>query len=274
MISINTSGHLFQFDSPKVMGIINLTPDSFYAESRKQNIEEIVSTAKQMIADGATFLDLGGMSTKPGAKEISIQEEIDRVLPAIDAILRASPTAIISIDTYRSEVANEALQAGAKIINDISGGDIDEKILTVAAKNNTPYICMHMQGPPQDMQANPQYENVTLEVFKSLQQKIVRCHEAGIKDVIIDLGFGFGKTIEHNYELLKNMDYFQQLDCPILVGLSRKSMLYKPLDYTPKQSLNATTAANVLALQKGANILRVHDVKEAVEGIKIWKLTN
>ena len=272
--SINVSGQLITFDSPKVMGIINVTPDSFHKDSRKQNIEDIVATAKKMLDTGADFLDLGGMSSRPGAKEISAQEEIDRVIPAIESILKKYPTAILSIDTYRSEVAKAALHAGAKLINDISGGDADTNILELAAKNNIPYICMHMQGAPQNMQDNPSYENVVIDVFKNLQQKIVRCREAGIKDVIIDVGFGFGKTIEQNFELLGKMDYFQHLDCPILAGLSRKSMLYKSLELEPDNSLNATTAAHMIALQKGANILRVHDVKEAVESFMIWELSN
>ncbi len=271
--SINVSGKLITFDTPKVMGIINVTPDSFYAGSRKEGIEEIVSTAGEMLEAGASILDIGGMSTRPGAEEISLKEEADRVIRAIENILIQYPKAVISIDTYRSITASLAVEAGAKIINDISGGDADPKILEVAAKNNTPFICMHMQGTPQNMQNKPTYENVVQDVFKNLQQKIVRCREAGIKDVIIDLGFGFGKTIEHNYELLKNLDYFQHLDCPILAGLSRKSMLYKPLNIEAQDALNATTAAHMIALQKGANILRVHDVKEAMECIKVWDLS-
>jgi len=270
--SINIDGKLITLHTPKVMGIINVTPDSFYAESRKQNLDEIALTAQQMLDDGATFLDIGGMSTKPGSKEISIQEEIDKVCPAIEAIIKSNSMALISIDTYRSQVAEAALQAGAKMINDISGGDLDEKILTTASKYKIPYNCMHMKGTPQTMQNSPQYENVTQDVFKNLQQKIVRCREAGIVDVIIDLGFGFGKTHEHNFDLLKNMDYFQHLDCPILAGLSRKSMLYKSLNITPQESLNATTAANMIALQNGASILRVHDVHEAVECVKVFEL--
>jgi len=270
--SINIDGKLITLHTPKVMGIINVTPNSFYAESRKQNVDEIIRTAQQMLGGGATFLDIGGMSTKPGSKEISVQEEIDKVCPAIEAIIKSNSMALISIDTYRNQVAEAALQAGAKMINDISGGDLDEKILTTASKYKTPYICMHMKGTPQTMQNSPQYENVTQDVFKNLQQKIVRCREAGIVDVIIDLGFGFGKTLEHNFDLLKNMDYFQHLDCPILAGLSRKSMLYKSLNITPQESLNATTAANMIALQNGASILRVHDIHEAVECVKVFEL--
>lgn len=272
--SINADGQLISFDSPKIMGIINVTPDSFYAKSRTEDVNQIVYTAQEMLQAGACILDIGGMSTRPQAKEISIQEEIDRVIPAIEAILKTSPEAILSIDTYRSAVARSAIEAGASIINDISGGDLDKAILEIAADKNAPYICMHMQGTPQDMQKNPSYENVVEEVFKNLQQKIVRCRKAGIKDVIIDLGFGFGKTMEHNYELLKNMDYFQHLDCPILAGLSRKSMLYKALDIEAKDSLNATSVAHTIALQKGANILRVHDVKEAAQCIKVYELSN
>lgn len=271
--SLNVAGQLITFDKPKVMGIINVTPDSFYETSRKLSIAEVVSTAGKMLDAGATILDIGGMSTRPGSAEISLKEETERVIPAIENILVQYPKAILSIDTYRSITAKLAIESGAKIINDISGGDADKRMLEVAAKNNTPYICMHMQGMPQNMQLHPSYENVVQDVFENLQQKIVRCHQAGITDVIIDLGFGFGKTIEHNFELLKNMQYFQHLDCPILAGLSRKSMLYKPLNLEAKDSLNATTAANTIALQNGANILRVHDVKEAVECVKIWELS-
>lgn len=271
--SINAGGKLIAFDTPKVMGIINITPNSFYAGSRKENLSEIVETAKNMLSQGATFLDIGGMSTRPGSLAVSQKEEQDRVVPAIETILEKYPEAIISIDTYRSSVAQAAILAGAKIINDISGGDLDSKILEVAAKSNTPYICMHMQGTPKDMQKKPSYENVVTDIFKNLQQKIVRARAAGIKDIIIDVGFGFGKTIEHNYKLLGNMDYFQQLDCPILAGLSRKGMIYKPLNISQKEALNGTSVANTIALQNGANILRVHDVKEAVECVKIWELS-
>ncbi len=272
--SINVNGQLITFDQPKIMGIINVTPDSFYAQSRKQALEEIIYTAGQMITHGVTFIDVGGMSSRPGAKEISIQEEIDRVCPAIESILSTYPNAIISIDTYRSQVASAAITTGATIINDIAGGDLDQDILKIASKHETPYICMHMQGIPMHMQSNPTYEHVVQDVFKNLRIKIVRCREAGIKDVIVDLGFGFGKTIEHNFKLLKHMDYFQHLDCPILAGLSRKSMLYKPLDIQADDSLHATITAQTIALQKGANILRVHDVKEAMECVKIWELSN
>ncbi len=254
------------------MGIINVTPDSFYTESRKKHIEEIIFTAGQMLDAGATFLDVGGMSTRPGADEISPAEELNRVVPSIEAIAKKYPNAIISIDTYRSQVAEAALNAGATIINDISGGDFDKTILTVAAKKNAPYICMHIQGTPKTMQQNPSYENVVKEVFQHLQQKVVRCREAGIKDVIIDLGFGFGKTIEHNYELLSNMRFFEQLDCPILAGLSRKGMIYKPLKNRQDDALAGTISANTIALQNGADILRVHDVKPAVDCVKIWEV--
>ncbi len=272
--SINVAGRLITFDEPKVIGIINVTPDSFYAQSRKESIADIVSAAGDMLVAGASILDIGGMSTRPGAEEISPKEEADRVIPAIENILIQYPQAIISIDTYRSLTASLALDAGAHIVNDISGGDADNKMYEIVAQHNVPYICMHMQGTPQNMQEKPLYENVVLDIFKNLQQKIVRCREAGIKDVIVDVGFGFGKTIEHNFELLKNLKYFQQLDCPVLAGLSRKSMLYKSLNIDAADSLNATSVAHMIALQKGANILRVHDVKEAVECIKVWGLSN
>jgi dihydropteroate synthase len=252
------------------MGIINATPDSFYNKGKNSSVDELVANAKQMMDDGATILDIGGMSSRPGAAFITEEEEIDRVLPVIVAIKKEIPTCFLSIDTYRSHVAEACIKAGVDIINDISGAELDIEIMDVAAKYQTPYICMHMQGNPQTMQQNPTYENVSNEVYQFLHNKIQLLKSKNVVDVISDVGFGFGKTTAHNFELLKNLAIFQQLNAPTLVGISRKSMIYKTLNTTPENALNGTTALHMIALQNGANILRVHDVKEAKECITLW----
>jgi dihydropteroate synthase len=252
------------------MGIINATPDSFYNKGKNSSVDELVANAKQMMDDGATILDIGGMSSRPGAAFITEEEEIDRVLPVIVAIKKEIPTCFLSIDTYRSHVAEECIKAGVDIINDISGAELDIEIMDVAAKYQTPYICMHMQGNPQTMQQNPTYENVSNEVYQFLHNKIQLLKSKNVMDVISDVGFGFGKTTANNFELLKNLAIFQQLNAPTLVGISRKSMIYKTLNTTPENALNGTTALHMIALQNGANILRVHDVKEAKECITLW----
>jgi dihydropteroate synthase len=256
------------------MGIINATPDSFYNKGKNSSIDEMIANAKQMMNEGATILDIGGMSSRPGAAIISEQEEMDRVLPIIEAIKKEMPTIFLSIDTYRSPVAEECIKAGIDIINDISGAELDAEIIDIAAKYQTPYICMHMQGTPQTMQQNPSYENVTNEVYQFLYNKIQLLKSKNVVDVISDVGFGFGKTTAHNFELLKNLEVFQQLNTPTLVGISRKSMIYKTLNSTPENALNGTTALNMIALQNGAAILRVHDVKEAKECIALWGKIN
>ncbi len=269
MYTLNCKGKLTSLDTPIIMGIINVTPDSFYDSSRKQSIKEIVQQAGNMLAEGATILDIGGQSTRPGSKRVSVAEETDRVVPAIEAIIAQYPETILSIDTYAAPVAASAIRAGAAIVNDISSGDMDPDIYAVAASANTPYICMHMQGTPDSMQENPQYENVTLEVLDYLVQKLAVCRAAGIKDVIVDPGFGFGKSIRHNFTLLKEMSALQILGVPILAGLSRKSTIYRTLGITADEALNGTTVLNTLAIMNGASILRVHDVKPAVETVRL-----
>lgn len=274
LYTLNCNQRLLTISSPIIMGIINATPDSFYNKGKNSSIDEMIANAKQMMNEGATILDIGGMSSRPGAAIISEQEEMDRVLPIIEAIKKEMPTIFLSIDTYRSPVAEECIKAGIDIINDISGAELDAEIIDIAAKYQTPYICMHMQGTPQTMQQNPSYENVTNEVYQFLYNKIQLLKSKNVVDVISDVGFGFGKTTAHNFELLKNLEVFQQLNTPTLVGISRKSMIYKTLNSTPENALNGTTALNMIALQNGAAILRVHDVKEAKECIALWGKIN
>jgi dihydropteroate synthase len=252
------------------MGILNATPDSFYTQGRQNSVPEHVSNAGKMLEDGATILDIGGLSTRPGAAEISEQEETDRVVPVIEQIKKAFPDSFLSIDTYRANVAKHSVNAGADIVNDISAGTLDQNMIPAVANLNVPYIAMHMTGTPQTMQKEPVYENVVLEVMEYFIQKIKECKDAGIKDVILDPGFGFGKTLAHNYQLLKGMHNFQILNYPVLAGLSRKSMIYKLLGSDARNALNGTTALNMLALQQNAGILRVHDIKEAVECVQLF----
>lgn len=270
MYTINCKGRLLVIDQPLVMGIINITPDSFYEKSRIQVVEEAVKKTAVMVTDGATIIDIGGQSSRPGSVRISAEEETDRVAPVIEAIKTVMPDVLISIDTYSSTVAEAAVKAGAAIINDISGSDMDENILSIAATYHCPYICMHMQGTPESMQQQPQYENVTAEVLEYLSRKIALCKKAGIKDVMADPGFGFGKTIQHNFTLLRELKAFAMLDVPLLVGISRKSTIYKTLGITADEALNGTTVLNSIALMNGAHILRVHDVKAAVETVRLF----
>lgn len=270
MYTINCRGRLLAIHEPLVMGIINTTPDSFYENSRLRATDELVQKARLMLEEGASIIDIGGQSSRPGSVRIDATEEMDRVVPAIEGILKALPHAIISIDTYSASVAEAAVKAGAHIINDISGGDMDEDILKVAASYGSPYICMHMKGRPDTMQLNPTYQDVTVEVLEYLAQKLDECKKAGIKDVIVDPGFGFGKTIQHNFTLLKQLKTFSMLHAPILVGLSRKSTVYKTLGITAEEALNGTTVLNSIALMNGAHILRVHDVKQAVEAVRLF----
>ena len=271
-VTLNTGGKLIDLSQPKVMGIINLTPDSFFAGSRKQDIDSILQQAGKMLADGATFLDLGAYSSRPGAADISAQQEMDRLLPAVEAIVAAYPDAVLSIDTFRSSVAEAAINAGAHIINDISGGELDSGMFATVAKLQVPYILMHMKGTPQNMVQQAEYENVFDEVFDYFVAKYHLLKQLGVKDVIIDPGFGFAKKAEHSYTLMKRLQDFNALQLPVLVGVSRKRMIYNELGVTAGEALNGTTALNIIALTKGANILRVHDVKEAVEAVKIWEL--
>jgi dihydropteroate synthase len=271
MFTLNCKGKLLVIDKPLVMGIINITSDSFYEGSRSQTVESILSQATKMIGEGADIIDIGGQSTRPGSERISVKEELQRVLSAIETILKNFPETIISVDTYQAIVAEECVRSGAAIINDISAGNMDSDMIPTVAKLQVPYICMHMKGTPQDMQEHPSYENVTKEVLDFFIQKTDECRHAGINDVIIDPGFGFGKTISHNFTLLKELSAFKMLEKPIMAGLSRKSTIYKTLGITAGEALNGTSVLNTLALQNGANILRVHDVKEAKEVIKLYE---
>ena len=271
-VTLNAGGKLIDLSTPKVMGIINLTPDSFFADSRKQDIEAVLAQAGKMLNEGATFLDLGAYSSRPGAKDISAQQETDRLIPAVEAIAEIFPDAILSIDTFRSQVAEAAVKAGAHIINDISGGELDENMFGMVAKLQVPYILMHMKGTPQTMAQQAVYEDVFAEVFDYFSTKYHQLIKLGIKDVILDPGYGFAKKAEHSYELIKRLQDFNVLQLPLLVGISRKRMIYNELGITAEEALNGTTALNAIALTKGADILRVHDVKVAVEAVKIWEL--
>lgn len=274
-MTINCKGKLLNLDSPIVMGILNVTPDSFYDGGNYLDSEQILQRARSIISQGGTFIDIGGYSSKPGAEHISEEEELARVIPAIELIIKEIPEALISIDTFRSKVAIEAVKAGACMVNDISAGELDATMFTTLRELQVPYCIMHMQGTPQTMQQNPVYENVVTEVYFYLAKKIERLTQLGVNDVIIDLGFGFGKTIQQNYKLLHELSYFSSLNKPILCGVSRKSMIYKTLNISPEESLNGTTTLNSFSLMNGANILRVHDVTEAIQTIKLYtKLTN
>ncbi|MFN5134716.1 MAG: dihydropteroate synthase [Chitinophagaceae bacterium] len=269
MYTLNCKGQLLVIEKPVVMGILNITPDSFYSGSRIENTDTILQKAQQMLNEGATILDIGGQSTRPGSTRISADEELKRVMPAIRLIKQQFQNCFISIDTYYSKVAKEAVIAGADMVNDISAGTMDEQMISTVATLDVPFIAMHMQGTPDTMQQNPAYENVTREVLDYFITKTGQCKAAGIQDIIIDPGFGFGKTIAHNFQLLRELEVFQILKYPLLAGLSRKSTIYKTLGTTAEEALNGTTVLNTIALQKGASILRVHDVKETMETIKL-----
>jgi dihydropteroate synthase len=271
--TLNLRGNLISLESPLVMGIINATPDSFYSESRVSDDTHALNLADQMIREGASILDIGGYSSRPGANNISPQEEIDRVVPIIESLRSKHEDIYISIDTFRASVAKEAIKAGADIVNDISAGELDADMFDTVTELKTPYILMHMKGNPQNMKEMTHYENMFLEMLDYFQSKISALQSRGIKDIIIDPGFGFAKTIEQNFSLLKSLDSFKMLELPLLVGLSRKSMIYKSLNIDSSEALNGTTALNMVALKNGANILRVHDVKEAVETVKLFNLT-
>jgi len=257
--------------SPAIMGIVNLTPDSFYDGGSYQNTKSVLEQVEKYLTEGAAIIDMGAYSSRPGAKHITTDEEHQRLLPALQAVVKEFPQAIISIDTFRSTIAKEVISMGAHIINDISGGNLDNKMFETIAHLKVPYILMHMQGTPQNMQHNPTYTDVTTQVFDFFQKKAIELHKLGVNDVILDVGFGFGKSLTQNYELLKNLKRFKSLGKPLLVGVSRKSMLYSVIDKKPKEALNATTVAHTIALLNGANVLRVHDVAEAIEVLKIVK---
>ncbi len=268
--TIRYNGELIDLSVPLVMGILNVTPDSFFDGGRYNSVDSALKQAEKIVAEGASIIDVGAYSTRPGAAEVSADEELQRLLPVAVELRKAFPSTIISIDTFRAEVAEKVIdKIGDCIINDVSGGLLDDRMFETVARLKVPYILMHMKGTPQNMQQNPTYENVTKEVIKSLSERVYKLHELGVSDVIIDPGFGFAKTIDHNYELFNHLDAFRFFELPILVGISRKSMIYKFLGNTPDESLNGTTVLNTLALIGGADILRVHDVKPAVDAVKI-----
>ncbi|MBC7827174.1 MAG: dihydropteroate synthase [Chitinophagaceae bacterium] len=271
IFTLNCKGRLIVIDSPLVMGIINITPDSFYKGSRFSHQTLILKQVEKMLRDGADMIDIGGQSTRPGSERVEVDQELLRVMPAMESVIQEFPNAIFSIDTFYSRVASEAVAAGASIVNDTSGGGIDRDMLQVVAALETPYICMHAQGTPDTMQQKPFYENLTGEILDFFIQKTEACRLAGIKDIIIDPGFGFGKTIRHNFELLQTLAVFKMLDKPLLIGISRKSTIYKTLNITSDEALNGTTVLNTIGLLNGADILRVHDVKEARETILLYR---
>jgi len=273
-MTININGTLLDLTTPKIMGILNVTADSFYDGGVYNSDKKILNQVEKMIDEGLDMIDIGGYSSRPGAKEVNLDDEIARVIPTIELIKNKFSDTIISIDTFRSEVAKKAINAGASIINDISAGDLDPEMFNCVAELKVPYIMMHMKGTPYNMQKNPTYENVVIEIVKNLSKKLFLARKAGIIDVIIDPGFGFGKTAKHNYCILNNLSFFNELGCPVLVGISRKSMVYKLLDTNPEDALNGTTCLNTISIINGAKILRVHDVKEAKEVITLTNFLN
>ena len=274
MFTLNCKGRLLVIDKPLVMGIINATPDSFYEASRFSGTEKILAQAEIMINEGADLLDVGGQSTRPGSDQVSEDVELSRIIEGIQAIDQAFPEVFISVDTYYASVAKRCVEAGASIVNDISAGTMDAHMLATVAVLHVPYVAMHMKGTPQTMQQLANYENVTREVVDFFIRKKDECKTAGVIDVIIDPGFGFAKTIAQSFQLLKDLSVFKMLDAPLLAGLSRKSSVYKTLGISPAEALNGTTVLNTIALMNGANILRVHDVKEAKEAVKLWEAMN
>ncbi|TRX55624.1 dihydropteroate synthase [Fulvivirga sp. M361] len=270
---LNIRGNLVILDSPKVMGIINATPDSFYHGSRSLNETEVLKKTELMASEGAFIIDIGGYSSRPGADDLTEEEELNRVLPHIANIRKRFPELYISIDTFRSKVAKEAILNGADVVNDISGGELDSIMFDTVAELQVPYVMMHMKGTPQDMNKQTNYKDLLADIFLFFQRKVTELRQKGLKDIIIDPGFGFAKTMKQNYQVLGHLEFFKTLSVPLLVGLSRKSMIYKALETTPEEALNGTTALNMVSLLRGADILRVHDVKEAMETVKLFNLT-
>ncbi|OZV67927.1 dihydropteroate synthase [Winogradskyella aurantia] len=273
-MTINCKGQLIDLSSPKVMGILNVTPDSFYDGGQYKDETAILNQVGKMFHEGATFIDIGGYSSRPGADHVSVSEELQRVIPMVELILKTFPHAILSIDTFRSTVAKASIDAGAALINDISAGHLDGEMIPTIGKMGVPYIMMHMKGNPKTMQEQTDYEDLIKEMLSYFSERIAKAHKAKINDIIIDPGFGFAKTLRQNYELLQKMELLKIADKPILVGISRKSMVYKPLQTDSASALNGTTALHMVALQKGAKILRVHDVKEAVECVTLFSKLN
>ena len=267
---INVNGSLLDLSQPRVMGILNVTPDSFYAGSRTQTEAEIVRRVKQIVSEGAAIIDIGAYSSRPNADNVSAREEMERLRMGLKILFEIQPDAVVSVDTFRADVARMCVEEyGVAIINDIAAGEMDADMFHTVAALNVPYIMMHMQGTPQSMQQHPHYDNLLEEVLLYFARKVQQLRDLGVKDIILDPGFGFGKTIEHNYELLSNLEDFRIFELPLLVGVSRKSMIYRLLDITPQEALNGTTVLDTICLLKGADILRVHDVKEAVETVRI-----
>ena len=269
MKTINCKGNLIDLSTPKVMGVINLTPDSFYDGGKLTSEKEILLQANKMLQEGATFLDLGAYSSRPGAQFVSEKEEIHRLLPVIKILLNEFPETLLSIDTFRSNVANESIYAGASLINDISAGTLDDHMFKIIAQHQVPYVMMHMRGTPETMMQNTDYTDLTKEVIYYFSERIAKARSFGINDLIADPGFGFSKTLDQNYELFNDLELFRYLNVPLLIGISRKSMIQKKIKTTAADSLNGTTALHAIAIQKGASILRVHDVKEAFETINL-----
>lgn len=269
-MTINCKGQLIDLSTPKVMGILNITPNSFFDGGKYRSEKELLSQTEKMLSEGATFIDLGAYSSKPNAELVSEEEEISRIVPVVELILKHFPDSILSIDTFRSKVAEICIKNGAAIINDISAGSLDEKMLETVAELQVPYIMMHMRGTPQTMQTLTEYENIVKEMLYYFSEKTAQARSFGINDLIIDPGFGFAKTLDQNYEVLQQLELLQMVELPLLVGFSRKSMIYKPLNSSSEGALNGTTVLNTLALTKGANILRVHDVREAMESVILF----
>ena len=269
---LNVNGRLLDLSTPCVMGILNVTPDSFYSGSRMQTEEEIEARVRQILEEGAAIIDVGAYSSRPNADHVSAEEEMNRLRLGLDVLRRTAPDAIVSVDTFRADVARMCVEEyGVAIINDIAAGEMDADMFSTVAELNVPYIMMHMQGTPQNMQQHPHYDNLLREVFLYFARKVQQLRDLGVKDIVLDPGFGigFGKTLEHNYQLMAHLEEFRLFELPLLVGVSRKSMIYRLLDTTPQEALNGTTVLHTLALMKGADILRVHDVRQAVEAVKI-----
>lgn len=273
---INVNGSLLDLSTPCVMGILNITPDSFYSGSRMQTEAEIAGRVTQIIAEGARIIDVGAYSSRPNAENVSAKEEMERLRSGLEILFKVQPDAIVSVDTFRADVARMCVEEyGVAIINDIAAGEMDEDMFGTVARLNVPYIMMHMQGTPQNMQQHPHYDNLLKDIFQYFARKVQQLRDLGVKDMILDPGFGFGKTLEHNYELLSHLEEFRIFELPLLVGVSRKSMIYRLLGTTPQEALNGTTVLDTICLLKGADILRVHDVREAVETVKIvGQITN
>ena len=273
-MTINIGGNIMNFNKPKIMGILNVTPDSFYDGGVFNSEKKVLNQVHTMIDEGVDIIDIGGYSSKPGAENISLDTELKRVIPHIEIIKKNFEDIPVSIDTFRSKVAKEAVNHGAEIINDISSGDLDQIMFETVSELKVPYIMMHMKGKPTNMQVNPVYKNLVVDISENLSKKIFEARTKGINDIIIDPGFGFGKTTNDNYILLKNLSFFKELGCPILAGISRKSMIYKVLNTDPQNSLNGTTCLNTISLMNGANILRVHDVRQAKEVVDLYESLN